>query len=143
MDLRWAVAGALALASCGVAESVDGSVEAAVAEYDASWTMTPTTCASGERQSFFGVDLLAGSDQSTLVRVLRDPMLGDRVGTNVPGADVSVWLTAADGCAVFDVDLVRQSSRINEIWNMSGHAIVECDLPGLRFVADLEFGNCH
>lgn len=139
----WVLGAALLSSGCGVADAIDGSVDAAIAEFEAEWSMTPDVCGSGEHQGFFGVDLGEGTDTSTLVRVLLDPKTGYTVGTNVPETNVSYWLDADDGCEVFDVEVVRQNSRVNNIWNLAGHAIVECQLPGVDIHMDLEFGNCH
>jgi len=122
---------------------VEGTVEAAVPQFKAQWHMTPTDCYSGERAGFFGVDLAHEQDQDTLVRIVSDPIDGFSVGTNVPGEDVAVFVSAADDCETFDVDVVRTNTRVNNIWAVEGHAVVDCDLPGLSFHVDVNFSGCH
>jgi len=122
---------------------VDGNVEADIPQFDAKWTMTPTACYSGERAGFFGVDLLESGDEDTLVRIASDPIDGYRVGTNVPGADKSVSVSAEDGCQTFDLDVVRTSTRVNNIWVVEGHAVVDCELPGLSLHIDVNYSGCH
>lgn len=135
---------AVVLAGCGGAGgSVHGTLSAEIDEFAAKWTMTPTRCVSGEHAGFFGVDLIDGDDQDTLVRVVQDPVEGASVGTNVPGADKAVFLGAGDGCEVFEVEVVRENSRVNNYWNVSGHAVVDCSLDGLELHVDIGFSGCH
>lgn len=127
----------------GGGDNIDGSVSADIDEYDARWTMTPTRCVSGEHQGFFGVDLLQGDDQTTLLRVLLDPVDGYSLGTNVPGEDVALFIDASAGCETFDLEVVRQNSRFNGYWNVEGHALVDCSLPGFELHVDVSFVDCH
>lgn len=136
----WALA---VCVGCGLEGAVDGTVEAEVAEFDAKWHVSPNECRSGEPGGFLGVDLVRDGDEETLVRVVADPVDGYQVGTNIPGTDRAVFVSAADMCEVFDVDVVRTSTRINNIWNVEGHAIVDCVLPGLTLRVDINFSGCH
>lgn len=122
---------------------VEGAVEADIPQFDAKWKMTPNACYSGERAGFFGVDLLEDGDQDTLVRIASDPINGYRVATNVPGADKSVYVSAEDGCQTLDVDVVRTNTRVNNIWDVEGHAVVDCELPGLSLHIDVNYSGCH
>jgi HSP20 family molecular chaperone IbpA len=122
---------------------VEGTVEADIPQFKAKWQMTPTACYSGERSGFFGVDLIEDDDQDTLVRIASDPIEGYRVATNVPGTDKSVHVAAEDGCQTFDIDVVRTNTRINNIWDVEGHAVVDCELPGLSLHIDLNYAGCH
>jgi hypothetical protein len=128
---------------CGISSSIDGSVSAEIDEFDAMWTMTPTRCVSGEHAGFFGVDLIAGDDAETLVRVVQDPITGASFLTNVPGTDRSVVVDASAGCELFDVEVVRENSRVNNYWNVAGHALLECASPGFSLRVDLNFSGCH
>jgi hypothetical protein len=131
------------LGACGGGDPVDGAVDVEIAEYDAAWSMTPSRCVSGEHQGFLGVDLLEGDDAATLVRLVIDPVEGASFGTNVPGTDRSVFIDAGAGCELFDVAVARQNSRFNNYWNVAGHALVDCSLPGLELHAELQFSGCH
>jgi hypothetical protein len=137
------VVAAAGLVGCGISNSVEGTVEAEVPEFEAKWTVAPNACYSGERAGFFGVDLVRDGDESTQVRIVSDPVDGYSVGTNIPRTDVSAFVSAADGCETFDVDVVRTDTRINNIWNVEGHALVDCVLPGFTFHVDVNFANCH
>lgn len=123
--------------------SVDGTMTAKLAELDARWTVTPTACASGEHQGFFGVDLIEGDREDALVRVLLDPKDGYSLGINIPGEDMALFLGADAGCEVFDLEVAREGSRVNEYWNVGGHALVDCTGPGIDLHVDLVFSGCH
>lgn len=142
MRCGW-LAAVVALFGCGFNSSVAGTVEAEVAEFDAKWQAAPDACYSGERGGFFGVDLVDGGDEHTQVRVVRDPIDGYSVGTNVPGTDKAVFVAATDGCETFDVEVVRTNTRVNDIWNVEGHVLVDCALPGLVLRVDVNFAACH
>lgn len=141
--MRGGILGVMVLAGCGVSGSIDGSVTARVDEFDAAWTMTPTRCVSGEHAGFFGVDLLAGDDQDTLVRVVQDPIAGASFGTNVPGTDRAVFIDAEAGCELFEVEVARENSRVNNYWNVTGHALIDCVSAGLELHVDVSFSGCH
>lgn len=109
-----------------------------------SWIMSPTTCFSGEHQQFFGVDLTEDGDVDRGVRIVLDPVDGYTLLMNIPGRDLALVLAEPAGeCAVFDLDVTRTNVRVNEIWEVEGHALVECRAPGLEIDADLEFVGCH
>ncbi len=131
------------LCGCGVSGSIDGMLSAEVDVPATKWTMTPTRCVSGEHAGFFGVDLIAGDDEDTLVRVLHDPIDGYAFGTNIPGTEQSLFIDAAAGCELFDVALAREDSRVNNYWNMTGHALIDCSLRELELHVDISFSGCH
>lgn len=134
--------GVVVLAACGSGGAVDGEMSAKVDEFDAAWTVKPTRCVSGEHAGFFGVDLLAGDDQGTLLRVVKDPIEGVSFGMNVPGTDRALFLDGT-GCELFDVDVVRESSRVNNYWNVTGHALIDCSTRELELHVDIGFAGCH
>jgi len=141
--MRGGLVAVVLLAGCGAGGSIDGMLSAQVDVFDATWKMTPTRCVSGEHAGFFGVDLLAGDDQDTLVRVVQDPIEGASFGMNVPGTEHSLFLDAGAGCELFDVEVVRESSRVNNYWNVSGHALIDCSTREIELHADISFAGCH
>jgi hypothetical protein len=141
--MRRALVLVVMLGGCGGGDPVDGSVEVEIDMYDAAWTMTPTRCASGEHQGFLGVDMLEGDDETRLLRVVLDPVDGYSLGTNVPGTENAVFIDASAGCEVFDLEVARQNSRYNNYWNVAGHVVVDCSLPGFEMHADIAFAGCH
>lgn len=106
------------------------------------WTMAPNDCYSGERQLFFGADLLEDGDDADLVRIVLDPLEGYSLALNVPGEDLAFVLREDDGCERFDLRVERGNTRVNNIWEVQGHVRVTCRFPDLELVADVEFSGC-
>ena len=132
-----------ALPSCGGGgDGLDGRLSVRSEEYG-SWSMSPTTCSSGQRQLFFGVDLSEDGDVERGVRIVGDPVDGYSLSMNIPGHDLAVVIREpASACEQFDLHVERSNTRINDIWAVGGHAQVTCRLPGLEVDADLEFSGC-
>lgn len=143
--MRRALVGLLlcSLPACGPDDDgLDGRLSVRSDEYGA-WSMSPTTCFSGQHQLFFGADLTEGDDVASGVRLVSDPVDGYALTMNIPGRDLAIVLRepAAD-CELFDLHVERGNSRVNDIWAVRGHAHVTCRLPGLEIDADLEFSGC-
>lgn len=130
---------ALVLVSCVSGDTgLDGQLSVR-SDADGEWSVAPDDCASGERQGFFGVDLVEDDDGGRAVRIVLDPIDGYHLLMNVPGKDYALVLSEADPCARFDLHVERTNTRINNIWEVRGHALVTCNLPGLEVDADLQF----
>lgn len=130
------------LSACGSSDKIGGELSVD-SEMHGSWSMSPTTCISGQNQQFLGVDLIEGDDEEHMVRIVDDPLQGYSLGMNVPGQDFSLVIRApASECEVFDLLVERGNTRINGIWAMQGHANIECHTEGLDIVADLHFSGC-
>ncbi|MDC0720769.1 hypothetical protein [Nannocystis bainbridge] len=129
------------LAACGPGDRLEGTLSVDSEEYGA-WTMSPTTCVSGERRQFFGVDLTERGDNGSGVRIVDDPVDGYSLAMNIPDHDLALVVTAASKCEVFDVHLERGNVRVNNIWAVQGHAILECRADGMEIVADFQFSGC-
>lgn len=123
--------------------NVDGKVDGEVPELKAKWSMSPTECYSGQRVSFFGVDLYQNDDDDSMVRLVSDPIDGMFVIANVPRTRQAVILSANDGCETFDVDFVRTNTSVNDIYNIEGFAVIDCELPGRSLHVDVNFAGCH
>jgi hypothetical protein len=133
-----AILGGLVMTGCS--NELKGTIQVTAAGQ--TWSVTPSECASGQRQNFFGVDAREGTSDDKLVRVILDPKASYTLRLNVPGTDKGINLEGA-GCSTFDIVVERQSSSINDITNVQGHIRVACDLPDLKVDADLTFSNCH
>lgn len=132
----------LCLAACvDGGDGLGGQIEVRTDEYG-SWNMSPTTCTSGERQLFFGVDLVEDGDVGRLVRIVLDPVDGYTLALNVPDHDVALVIGEEDGCEVFDLEVRRTNVRINNIWAVEGHARVTCRAADVEIDADLTFEGC-
>jgi hypothetical protein len=129
------------LPACGSSDDLGGMLSVDSDEYGA-WTMSPTTCVSGEHRQFFGVDLLERGDNGSGVRIVEDPIDGYSLAMNIPDHDLSLTVTATSECEVFDIFVEQGNVRVNNIWAIQGHATVECRAPGLEIVADLHFSGC-
>ncbi|HEY8376757.1 MAG TPA: hypothetical protein VIK91_09725 [Nannocystis sp.] len=131
----------LCLAACAGGD-LEGRLSVRSDEYG-SWTMSPTTCYSGEHQGFFGVDLTEDGDTSRGVRIVLDPIDGYLLRLNVPERDIALVLgESTSSCEAFEVHVERTNTRINNIWVVEGHAFVKCRTPTTEIDADLEFSGC-
>jgi hypothetical protein len=131
------------LTACIRGDDLGGRLSVRSDEYG-SWNMSPTTCFSGEHQQFFGVDLSEDGDVGRGVRIVLDPVDGYSLLMNVPDRDIALVIREpADECEVFDLHVERTNVRVNEIWEVEGHADVRCRAPGLEIDADLDFLGCH
>lgn len=96
----------------------------------------PTACRSGEAFGFPGVDLLDASGRR-LRLVQRPDGLAD-VHFFPAGAPVAGTISA---CGQMWTE--RQSSRINMVYNVFGHATLQCSNAGSGVDGTIEFKNCH
>lgn len=132
----------LCLAACVEGDDLGGRLAVRSDEYG-SWTMSPTTCYSGEHQQFFGVDLTQDGDVARGVRIVLDPVDGYTLLVNVPERDIALVIgESTGGCELFDLQVERTNVRINNIWAVEGHAFVKCRAGATEIDADLEFSGC-
>ncbi len=131
----------LALAGCVSGETGLGGELSVTSREHGSWSVAPDDCFSGERQGFFGVDLLEDDDEARIVRIVLDPIDGYVLKLNVPERDYALVI-GADGCARWDLLVERTNTRVNNVWEVRGHANITCDLPDLEIHADLSFSAC-
>ncbi len=144
MGLVVGVVALLAAAVVGCSNELHGSLEATLrGDGGKQWSTTPSQCASGQREGFFGVDMRAGTANDALVRAILDPKDGPILKVNIPGSERAVILKPGPGCTQFDVHVERQSSSINDVTNVRGHVRVTCDDAELALKADITFENCH
>ncbi|WP_434418633.1 hypothetical protein [Nannocystis pusilla] len=130
------------LSACGGSGDDLGGMLSVDSEEYGAWTMSPTTCVSGEHRQFFGVDLTERGDVGSGVRIVDDPVDGYSLAMNIPDHDLALLVTASSECEVFDIRLERGNVRVNNIWAVQGHAVLECRAAGLEIVADLQFSGC-
>jgi hypothetical protein len=95
----------------------------------------PTSCTSGERNGFAGVELV--DDAGTRLRLVVLPNGQANALVFPGGADLGTELGA---CGPFTLE--RQSSRINGVANVRGKATLNC--KGRTEVSGtVQFENCH
>lgn len=129
----------LALAA-GCSNNLTGSADVKTTE-SGPFSITPDSCYSGEREAFFGVQL-EDAKSGTMMRLVKDPVKGYTAVVRLPKSDKAISVTP-DGCAKFDVDIERQSSRINNIRNVKGRAEIDCVDGDNSLKANITFENCH
>jgi len=99
-------------------------------------TFAVQQCRSGQVFGFSGIELrdlngrrlrlLASADGTCTAAIVRgDSATEDRLGP----------------CG--QMTLQTQSSRINQIVNVKGHAKLNCEAAGHKVAGDIEFENCH
>ncbi len=118
---------------------VDGKLVVAAPGAPAS-TLAPSECRSGERETFFGIDVL-GPGGALVVRLVQDP-LGDQALRVQQGN--RRWVLRPSDCKAFEMTLVRTRDRVNSVWDMNGSLKVECATrDGLRVEGRLTLRSCH
>lgn len=106
-------------------------------------TFQPTSCYSGDREYFFGVDLTSKADPMQ-IRILQDPVKGTFVkvitGAESVGSEI---LFDGSSCKVLHGNLQQTKWRVNEIRDMSGQLELDCDASGERIRGNIVFHHCH
>ncbi len=118
----------------GLMVSCSNKIEGDVTIDDARFAIE--SCASGQRNGFFGVDL-KGSD-GRLLRLVQ-----------LPSGEPQVFLFAAGGsssadlgpCGSLSVEI--QNSTINDIKNIRGQAQLNCTSDEHQVKGSVTFENCH
>ena len=146
--LRCACLVSLLLAGCGGAPPagaaddpppVDGRLVIAAPGAPAT-TIAQADCRSGERETFFGIDVL-GPGGALALRLVQDP-LGDQALRVQQGS--RRWVLRPSDCKTFEMALVRTRDRVNSIWDMNGSLNVLCTTrDGLRVEGRLTLRSCH
>jgi hypothetical protein len=130
--------GLWALVSYLLSVEVHGALHAS-GEAIGTWTLTPDDCQSGEHQGFFGVSLFSKADTRLGVSIIKDPTRGYLVDANIPGSDRALTF---ENCPIRG-DVHRTSSRVNDIWNVSGSIDVACSTDDAAISGHVEFAGCH
>ncbi len=116
-----------------------GSIHVSSKEHG-DFTISPDQCGSGEHENFYGVDLQEG-DGDKIIRIIKDPNGGYTLKTNIPGSETAITVYG-EVCSTFDISLAKQSSTVNDIRGIEGHAKIDCVIDGVKLDADLLFENC-
>jgi hypothetical protein len=137
----------------GCSGSVEGQI-VSVGKPHGDYTLVPTSCFSGEHESFFGV-WVTPDLQSV------DGRQGFKGGLKIVKAHTGEWQLfvespeECDGlqckirpldtssCKVFDVSVENTNTTINDIRVRAGHATLDCETPeGGHLEAKLVFDGC-
>jgi hypothetical protein len=130
----------LSVAAAGCSNKLGGSAKANT-KAAGEFTLSPSACYSGQRESFFGVQLEDDKSGAKL-RVIKPPADDYQVVVEAPSSKGSFKLVKRD-CTKFDVSVTKQNSQINDIFNVEGHATIDCKSGDDTFTADVTFANCH
>jgi hypothetical protein len=102
------------------------------------------SCASGDRESFLGVDLADRKEQAIL-RLVVDPMEGPRLKVVVggPGSRKSLALPSSS-CRRLQARVEPTAWRANRVRDFSGFVDADCTSDtGIDVLARVRFTHCH
>jgi hypothetical protein len=94
----------------------------------------PTSCRSGQRNNFAGVDLIDGGGR--ILRLAQSP-------ANQPQAILIAGAQVVEVGACGSMSIERQSSTVNDITNVMGEAVLDCAAAGHSVAGSVSFKNCH
>lgn len=135
----------------------DGTVEGQITSEGkphGDYTMQPSSCFSGEHESFFGVwvtpplqEVAEGTGFKGGLKLVKGHTGTWEVYVESPveceSLNCVIRPLAADQCQVFDVAVRNTSTTVNDIRVREGHARLSCAFPeGGRYQADLTFSGC-
>jgi hypothetical protein len=108
-----------------------------------TWTMQPDSCQSGERNQFRGVQLFGGDGNAHGTSFVT-PFGGEpSISINLSNGSDKARLFHRDDCKLLDGDVQRQNSRVNRVYNVSGHVRFDCAYKDEHVTGDVTFENCH
>jgi hypothetical protein len=136
---RAALIAAVVAASAGACGLPEVRTEGAL---HASGGLRPlTACLSGDRRSFFGVDLIEEGGRT--LRIVDDPIYGIRgryMGAGLPENGV---VLDASTCRSLRGVIQRTGWRVGHILVLEGNVSLDCTLPdGTPLRGELRFGGC-
>lgn len=99
-----------------------------------AWTFTPASCASGEVLGFHGVEVR--SEEGPRLRIIQDELGQKRLA--VLGSGSAPRAFTPEECEVFELNVRRTGSIVNEVHQLKGSARFAC--PGLQ--GSLEYDRC-
>lgn len=94
----------------------------------------PTSCESGQRYSFSGVDLIDHSGRK--VRLVQSPNMS-------PSAILIAGNQVVELGECGSLTVERQNSMVNDITNVAGNATLKCEAAGHVVEGTVRFKNCH
>jgi hypothetical protein len=109
-----------------------------------TWTFTPDTCSSGQREGFMGVWLRVAGHENEAVRLSGDAagqvvMVIHRPGKD--GAKPQVTTVLEKQCRRLDATVTGTSTKVNNIRLLKGS--LQADCPDLKLKGEITFENCH
>jgi len=141
------------LAYAVFSSSVEGEIHARGKPFG-TWSMKPTSCYSGQHQSFFGVwvapDLKTSGGREGFkggIKVMKSPTEEWNAYVESPlecqSFKCKVYELPQASCKVFDVEVRNTHNSVNDIFVLEGHIKLDCTSPeGGAVTANLEFDGC-
>ena len=143
----------LVFGSNGCTGSVEGQIVSAGKPHG-DYTLVPTSCFSGEHESFFGVwvtpDLQKVDGRQGFkggLKIVKSHTGDWEVFVESPeecdGLQCKIRPLDTSSCKTFDVNVRNTNTTINDIRVREGHATIDCETPeGGRIEAKLDFDGC-
>lgn len=121
-----------------------GSIQSTGGELG-EWIMSVDKCQSGDRASFFGVDLLSYTNATPELRVLVDPTQGKLVNITLPGGKDRPIQFKKDACTKFEIDVRKTNTEVNDIRLYEGSIDFDCTHSAgkARVFGKVTFENCQ
>ncbi len=107
-------------------------------------TMSLARCASGDRWSFYGVDLVDASGAGG-VRLAIDPIAGPRVRVQLPGDEARSAIVLDEAhCTTYRADVHHNGWTVNDFRSVDGQLELDCTSDkGEHIQGVLTFRQCH
>ena len=107
------------------------------------WTMNATGCTSGQPAgAFFGVNLADGSNRNLAARIVQ-PESGEDHVTVSRISEQKEFRFDRSGCSVWDVDMHFDGTVANSVYELEGHARLDCSQNGGHITANLDLRRCN
>lgn len=127
----------------GISNEITGTVSSKGGELG-DFTLSPSSCQSGEHYGFHGADFFKEGDKRSQLRFILDAVKGPVLNVTLPGTTKALVFTTSD-CPSLAGDVQRQNSTVNNIRNVQGSVKFECQHTGGKGLVkgELTFKNCH
>lgn len=127
----------------GISNEITGSVTSKGGELG-DFTLSPSSCQSGEHYGFHGADFFKEGDKRSQLRFILDAVKGPVLNVTLPGTTKALVFTTGE-CPSLAGDVQRQNSTVNNIRNVQGSVKFECKHTGGKGLVkgELTFKNCH
>ena len=145
----WVGIGAFFLFGPDGCSSTEGSLVSR-GEATGDFTLTPTSCRSGQHEGFFGVYLVPDKDNLGGLKIIKDPVKDYVVQLELPGScsgdECEVVTLKKKQCRVLKSKVVRTSTTVNDIVLLDGSIELDCEVKRKgeisEITANIKFESC-
>lgn len=125
------------------AREVTGKLDFTGPAFGGTWALRPGSCVSGQRMSFYGVDLVDKEDPKKILRFLEDPAQGTLLKVNIPGTDTARFIARSD-CKTWQLQLRPTNNYVNDIRLLDGTVVLVCaSSDGSTVTGQIDFRGCR